>query len=42
MPRFNSRGFTLIETLVVLGAAAVLFLVGFPRVRTALTKANVR
>ncbi len=42
MPRLNSRGFTLIETLVVLGAAAVLFLVGFPRVRTALTKANVR
>ncbi|MGE5687597.1 MAG: Tfp pilus assembly protein FimT/FimU [Gemmatimonadota bacterium] len=42
MPRLNSRGFTLIETLVVLGAAAVLFMVGFPRVRTALTKANVR
>ena len=42
MPRINSRGFTLVETLVVLGAAAVLFLIGFPRVRTALTKANVR
>ena len=42
MPRINSRGFTLIETLVVLGAAAVLFLIGFPQVRTALTKANVR
>lgn len=42
MPRLNSRGFTLVETLVVLGAAAVLFLIGFPRVRTALTKANVR
>lgn len=42
MPRINSRGFTLVETLVVLGAAAVLFLIGFPQVRTALTKANVR
>jgi prepilin-type N-terminal cleavage/methylation domain-containing protein len=42
VPRINSRGFTLIETLVVLGATAVLFLIGFPRVRTALTKANVR
>ena len=42
MPRINSRGFTLIETLVVLGAAAVLFLIGFPQVRTALNKANVR
>lgn len=42
MPRTNSRGFTLVETLVVLGAAAVLFLIGFPQVRTALNKANVR
>jgi prepilin-type N-terminal cleavage/methylation domain-containing protein len=42
VPRLGSRGFTLVETLVVLGAVAVLFLIGFPRVRTAMTKANVR
>lgn len=38
----DSRGFTLIETLVVLGVVAVLMLVGWPKVRTALVKANVR
>ena len=42
MPRLGSRGFTLVETLVVLGAVAVLFAIGFPRVRTAMNKANVR
>jgi prepilin-type N-terminal cleavage/methylation domain-containing protein len=42
VPRLGSRGFTLVETLVVLGAVAVLFAIGFPRVRTAMTKANVR
>lgn len=42
MSRLGSRGFTLVETLVVLGAVAVLFAIGFPRVRTAMTKANVR
>jgi prepilin-type N-terminal cleavage/methylation domain-containing protein len=42
VPRTDSRGFTLVETLVVLGAAAVLLLIGFPKVRSALVKANVR
>lgn len=42
MPKLDSRGFTLIEALVVLGAVAVLFAIGFPKVRTAMTKANVR
>ena len=42
MPKLGFRGFTLVETLVVLGAVGVLFVIGFPKVRTAMIKANVR
>lgn len=42
MPKLGSRGFTLVEMLVVLGAVGVLFVIGFPKVRTAMMKANVR
>jgi prepilin-type N-terminal cleavage/methylation domain-containing protein len=42
VPKLDSRGFTLIEALVVLGAVGVLFLIGYPKIRSAMTKANVR
>jgi prepilin-type N-terminal cleavage/methylation domain-containing protein len=38
----NRRGFTLIETLMVLGVAAVLLAISWPKVKTLMVKANVR
>jgi len=42
VPKLGSRGFTLVEMLVVLGAVGVLFVIGFPKVRTGMIKCNVR
>lgn len=41
-PKTDRHGFTLIETLIVLGVVGVLFAIGFPTIRTAMIKANVR
>lgn len=38
----NRRGFTLVETMIVLGVATVLLVMGWPRVRRLLVQANVK
>lgn len=42
MPQSQRRGFTMIELLVTLGVVAVLMVIGFPKVREALVKSQVR
>jgi prepilin-type N-terminal cleavage/methylation domain-containing protein len=42
VPQSPRRGFTLVELLVTLGVVAVLMAIGFPKVREALVKSQVR
>ena len=42
MAKPDRRGFTLIETCIVLGVAAVLLVMGWPRVQRLLLQANVK
>jgi prepilin-type N-terminal cleavage/methylation domain-containing protein len=42
LARPDRRGFTLIETLIVLGVAAVLLVLGWPRAQRLLLQANVK
>ncbi len=42
MPKSDRRGFTLVETCIVIGVAAVLLVMGWPRVQGLLLQSRVR